>query len=306
MRLVTFGDCSPKHDDPCSIERGFFMNETQLRECCDDWSRSVTVDTERRCVRDVALTGIHSKNGYRYSESVLQNAIPLYNEKPVFLDHATDRTRPHERSTRDLVGTVENARFEEGRIRGDIRVLDTDSGRTFFELVEADSPGVGMSHVVIAERSQSGTEVIRIKNVLSVDAVINPATTTTFHEATSPCLKCDTTATLLDEKLAAMTAERDNLLHEIATLKSSFETLDREHEVQLLLHESALPAEAISETFLGQLQQADSSEQRHQLIQDRMTLISNQPARPAPIASHARRNVPAASNDDFVRAVRSR
>src|SRR5690606_29164537 len=78
--------------------------------------------------------------------------------------------------------------YESGRIRGDIRVLDTDSGRTFLALAESNAPGVGMSHVVLAERSQPDGTVDRIHDVVSVDAVVFPATTRTFresHEATA-------------------------------------------------------------------------------------------------------------------------
>ena len=65
------------------------------------------------------------------------------------------------------------------------QVLDTESGRTFLALIESDTPGVGMSHVVMAERSRDGETVERIHDVISVDAVVNPATTTTFHESIS-------------------------------------------------------------------------------------------------------------------------
>jgi hypothetical protein len=68
-------------------------------------------------------------------------------------------------------------------VRGDIRVLDTDSGRTFLALAESDTPGVGMSHVVLAERNADGTIVEKIRDVISVDAVVGPATTRTFRES---------------------------------------------------------------------------------------------------------------------------
>ncbi len=160
------------------------MQLTTLSERISDWHSALEVDSSARLVRNVALTGRDSRNGYRYSEVALRTALPLYDHKPVFLDHAADRSRPHDRSTRDLVGTVINPRFEAGRIRGDIRVLDTDSGRTFLALATSDAPGVGMSHVVLARRSADGATVESIEDVVSVDAVINPATTT-------PCgIKC--------------------------------------------------------------------------------------------------------------------
>ena len=127
--------------------------------------------------------GRDSKNGYRYSEQALRRAARLYDQKPVFLDHAEKPTEAAARSTRDLVGSIVNPRFEEGRLRGDVRVLDTDSGRTFLALAEGNTPGVGMSHVVLAQRSVDGAIVERIEDVISVDVVVRPATTSTFRES---------------------------------------------------------------------------------------------------------------------------
>ena len=145
-----------------------------LIEHVSDWHTGLKIDRTNRTVRNIALTGITSKNGYRYTEQALRAAASLYEDKPVFLDHAIDKARPQERSTRDLVGTIVNPRYETGRIRGDIRVLDTDSGRTFLALSESDAPGVGMSHVVLAQRTTPGGEVDRIHDVVSVDAVVFP------------------------------------------------------------------------------------------------------------------------------------
>src|SRR5437870_725900 len=107
----------------------------QFVEHIHDWrSGEVLCDAAGRVVRNVALTGTQSRNGYRYTEEALRNAVPLYENKPVFLDHAANLARPYERSTRDLVGTIVQPRFEAGRIRGDIQVLPTEAGNTFLAL----------------------------------------------------------------------------------------------------------------------------------------------------------------------------
>ncbi len=159
------------------------MTHDTLTEDLADWSTALSIDTPARLVLNVALTGPDSKNGYHYSEAALREAVPLYDQKPVFLDHAPDRLKPRDRSTRDLVGNIINPRFEDGRVRGDIRVLDTESGRTFLALANTNLPGVGMSHVVLAQRSTDGTTVETIRDVVCVDAVMNPATTITFRES---------------------------------------------------------------------------------------------------------------------------
>ncbi|WP_166830545.1 hypothetical protein [Thalassoroseus pseudoceratinae] len=159
----------------------------QLAEEIRDWrSDGLIVDRENRYVRNVALAGTVSKNGYRYTEQALQEATCLYRNKPVFLDHAPSASRATHRSTRDLVGSIVNPRFENGRVRGDIRVIDTEAGRTFLALAESDGPSVGMSHVVLAKRNANGTIVERLEQVVSVDAVVFPASTVTFRESHSP------------------------------------------------------------------------------------------------------------------------
>ncbi|MGC1272389.1 MAG: hypothetical protein WBC44_01685 [Planctomycetaceae bacterium] len=156
-----------------------------LTEHVADWRSAVVVERSTQSIRNVALAGTESKNGYRYRETALRTASSLYENTPVFLDHPTSVQRPRDRSARDLAGSVANVRFDGGRLRGDIRTLDTEAGRTLLALAEADGPGVGMSHVVLAERSPDGSTVERIVEVISVDAVVFPATTQSFRESVS-------------------------------------------------------------------------------------------------------------------------
>lgn len=167
------------------------MTQERLSIVVEDWAGGVQVDAAARLVRNVSLAGRESKNGYSYTEEALKQAVPMYEGKPVFLDHATDKSRPRERSTRDLAGAVTNPRYEGDRLRGDVKVLDTESGRTFLALAAANSPGVGMSHVVLAERSEDGKAVQKVHDVVSVDAVVSPATNSNFSESEDPMAKPD-------------------------------------------------------------------------------------------------------------------
>jgi len=154
-------------------------------EQIQDWrSGPIVVDREARLLRNVALTGATSKNGHRYTEAALREAAGLYAGKPVFVDHSPVH-RPQARSARDLAGTIVNPRYEAGRIRADIQTLDTEAGRTLMALAEAGSTAAGMSHVVVVQRSADGQLVERILDVVSVDAVMFPATTT-FREEVLP------------------------------------------------------------------------------------------------------------------------
>lgn len=148
-----------------------------------DWrSEAVAVDRSSGLVRNVALAGMESKNGHRYSESALRKAVSLYADKPVFLDHAANSSRPQDRSTRDLVGNIVNPRFANGRIRGEIKTLGTEAGQTFLSLAENAGSTVGMSHVVLVTRSSDGSVVEEIHEVVSVDVVAFPATTSSLQE----------------------------------------------------------------------------------------------------------------------------
>ena len=188
----------------------------QLAEEIRDWrSDGLIVDRENRYVRNVALAGTVSKNGYRYTEQALQEATNLYRNKPVFLDHAPTASRATHRSTRDLVGSIVNPRFENGRVRGDIRVIDTEAGRTFLALAESDGPSVGMSHVVLAKRNVNGTIVERLEQVVSVDAVVFPASTVAFRESHSPTDDDQTgeSLTLSDRIIEELSQIREQIAH---------------------------------------------------------------------------------------------
>ncbi|MCA8987531.1 MAG: hypothetical protein KDA78_07815 [Planctomycetaceae bacterium] len=132
----------------------------RIEERVSQWAAGgVRVDVEGMRVCDVVLVGRESRNGYVYTEEALRNAVGLYEGRPVFLDHAPRGQRPLERSARDLVGTIREVKYEEGRIRGSIDVVDTESGRTFLAMANAGASHVGMSHVVLACRSRDGSKV---------------------------------------------------------------------------------------------------------------------------------------------------
>lgn len=158
------------------------MTIEALIEHVENWrGENYAIDVQTHIVRDVILSGGTSRNGYHYRAEVLADAVSLYDRKPVFLDHAENSLQTHERSTRDLAGMVLEARFDGERIRGDLQILETDAGRTLLGLIAGDHPSVGMSHVVLAARSLDGSVVERIHEVISVDAVVFPATTAGFR-----------------------------------------------------------------------------------------------------------------------------
>lgn len=287
------------------------MQPDTLTEDLADWCSQLAIDSPSRLVRNVALTGPDSKNGYRYADSALREAAPLYNHKPVFLDHAADRMKPRDRSTRDLVGNIVNPRYEDGRIRGDIQVLDTDSGRTFLALANTNLQGVGMSHVVLAQRSTDGTIVEAIRDVVCVDAVINPATTRTFRESViNPDITDEACEVTQSGAAASDSSSRQSqssamLLEQISQLEARATKAERQLEIQKLLQEAQLPAQALSSLFLGQLEQAPTTEARLDLIRDRQTLCEHQVSRTAQ-SWNRRTEMADVSSADLVAAIKFR
>ena len=143
------------------------------------------VDRENRLVENVCLLSPSSKNGYEYSEAARNQAVPLYKNRPVYLDHAEN---PAKRSIRELAGRVVNSRMQEGKPYGDIKVARGGAGDTFLSLAEdqAEDSGwcdIGMSHVIKGRKSKNGKIVESIEQVLSVDLVAGPATTTNMRES---------------------------------------------------------------------------------------------------------------------------
>ncbi len=281
----------------------------RLQEHIADWqSASGGVDRELMQVLDVALAGSQSRNGYEYTEEALRNALPLYENRPVFLDHAENASRPHERSTRDLVGSIMNVRFEAGRIRGDIQVLETDSGRTFLALAEKKTAFVGMSHVVLARRNAEKTKVEKIEEVISVDAVVYPATTSTFQEQTAERNASEKVESLLESelrevkgKLASMRSRYDKLMKKYL---SSKKRAKKESHVEQLIQEARLPKRAMTKEFRELLMEAKTEGTRRRLLQERRQLCSELQRSAPSSTSRGERGIDLI-DQAFIRAIKS-
>jgi hypothetical protein len=274
-------------------------NLLQITEHIADWRADLHVDRSQRLVRNVALTGTESVNGYRYSEAALRDAIPLYESKPVFLDHARNLAKPFDRSTRDLVGTVVNPRFADGRMRGDIQTLDTEAGRTFVALAESKSPAVGMSHVVLARRNAEQTIVEKIEQVVSIDAVIFPATAATFREQAED----DPELTRLQEQVAALSEERDALRRRVEEYDLHHSLQDRRRRAERLIEESQLPAFAVTDLWFEQLLAVDDEAAQRALIEDRKSLLGRLRVH-TPDSEERRSPSPGANDNAFIAAIR--
>ncbi len=275
------------------------MNLIAITEQIADWrTEAFHVQLEERVVSNVLFSGGTSKNGHRYSETALREAAALYDRKPVFLDHAANLAKPYDRSMRDLAGWIVEARHVDGRIQGEIQVLETEAGRTLLALMTSETPAVGMSHVILARKSADGTLVEKIHDVISVDAVVFPATTTGFRERFDCELASDEEGvreeygrqlTEVRGELEQVIVERDELRNRCDRLAA--EALQREIDRQLAA--AGLPDYAITQSLRDQLQTAGNVETRSRLIAEHRQFVLRcrqrapcSRARPSPGESH--------------------
>ncbi|MCB9950903.1 MAG: hypothetical protein H6824_07965 [Planctomycetaceae bacterium] len=289
------------------------MPTAQLTERIADWNRQLQVQSEERLVKNVALTGNMSRNGYAYDDQAHFRSRSLYNGKPVFLDHAHNGQRPQLRSTRDLVGSIINPRIEEGRVRGDIR-----GGRyrlwTHFPLalVEANTPGVGMSHVVLAERTNDGKRVkphqrrpLRRRrresrhdqHVSGVDIDSRTGRYTTRFDVPHRTARCQSS-----RRATRRTANRTRSASNGSRCPPRLAAKKRHRTARAGV---GTPAEAVDASFRTQLEQAASTSAAKQLVRERQQLVRRLGSLATPHSAPRTNTVP---NDaaNFISAIKHR
>ena len=141
------------------------------------------VDRERSIVPDVKALGLVSRNLRIYTPAAARKAKPLYQNLPVFLNHATTE----ERDVGDRFGTLKNVRFVEHE--GLVGDLHFNPKHPLAEAVcwaaENDPSLYGLSHKAYGHGRQEGDRYVveEIVSVRSVDLVADPATTRGLFES---------------------------------------------------------------------------------------------------------------------------
>lgn len=154
-------------------------------EMLSEWavSEKPSVDRETSVIRGVRILGLSSKNNREYAEEAVKKAVPLYEGRHVNVDHGDIAAR----SYRDRIGALENVRFADAGLRGDLKVNPKHPlAEQLFWDAENLPNAVGMSHVVegvTARKEGGGVHVEEIVAVASVDLVANPATTQSLFES---------------------------------------------------------------------------------------------------------------------------
>ncbi len=132
-----------------------------LQEFVDSRQQRLRVDREAGVIRGVKLLGLASRNGRRYREEALVNAVSLYEGAKVNINHP----KGHPLSPRDYqdrLGVVRGVEFRAGEgLFGDLHFNPKHalSEQLVWDAEHAPQ-NVGMSHNVLARTTRSGNETV--------------------------------------------------------------------------------------------------------------------------------------------------
>jgi len=254
----------------------------ELKSQFDGAFSEISVDAEKRIIKNVALVGQISKNGRRYTIEALKGGISKYEGVKIFTDHPNEAEEKQGwRSTKDIAGRVENVRFDGSKVRGDLNLLDTEGGRLTYEIATKMPDIAGMSHNAFGKyHREDGVDVVEsIDRVVSVDIVTEPATNNgmfenldkgvsqmDYSQVTMVGLKearKDLVDTLMNEgkelrndEVQEIIKENEDLKKEKGELQNRIDEMEvkealavKEATIDKMLEESELPEEAKTEVF---------------------------------------------------------
>ena len=264
--------------------------------------REATVDRDSNIIRNICLLSPVSKNNRIYTPQGIANSVRLFEGAKAFANHPRRSERGEVRDVRDLIGKYLNIRAEDGKLRGDLEVLESHKSWVF-PLAEQAPELVGLSINAQGKVFRRGEQEVveSITLVRSVDLVSEPAATLNLFESISRQKQSSSTAELesltlkeLKEKRAELVEEirRDDrrvierLQQENRQMKERLTQLDaRDWQLtkselrESLLSSSQLPRGAITETFkallinVGGETKEEVTEAMQRLIADRESVV---------------------------------
>jgi hypothetical protein len=282
-----------------------------LQEFVDSGSHRLRVDREEGVIRGVKLLGLSSRNGRRYRETALIEAIGLYEGAKVNINHP----KGHPLSPRDYqdrLGVVRGVQFRTGEgLFGDLHFNPRHilSEQLVWDAEHAPQ-NVGMSHNVLARTKQQGNDtfVEAITKVQSIDLVADPATTSGLYEqaegdgslgTAQSATDAPSSAVIESITLEQLRRERPELISEIEQVYDSQldqvrrrmdemlakeEASRRREQVLQLLQEFDLPLPSardgaarriVSDEFLRSLMQAPTETEVRSLVEARAALVQS-------------------------------
>jgi hypothetical protein len=240
------------------------MTET-LQEFFDSRGVRLRVDRQAGVIRGVKILGTESRNGRSYPPETLQQAVPLYEDAKVNVNHPKgDPNGP--RDYQDRIGVIRGALVRPGE--GLFADFHFNPKHVLAEQLLWDAEhapeNVGFSHNVEARTARRADRLVveAITRVQSVDLVADPATTRGLFESQAAEL------TRLEAEVERLTAQE--------ALRQKQQTVCR------LLREFHLPepeatdpqARAVtSRQFVESLLAAPSEQAMRELVEDRAALV---------------------------------
>jgi hypothetical protein len=290
---------------PTFFHKGIDMSE-MLQEFVDSGSHKLRVDRAAGVIRGVKLLGLRSRNGRRYREGALTEAVSLYEGAKVNVNHP----KGHPLSPRDYqdrLGVISGVRFQAGDgLFGDLHFNPKHAlSEQLMWDAEHASHNVGLSHNVLARTAREGDETVveAITKVQSIDLVADPATTRgLFEHAGAEAIETDggrTNAAVTWDRLTIeqLRLHRPDLLQELERAQAvqleevqgkldqiaarDAATKRRERIVELLQeHDLPLPCsrhdvarQIVSEHFVQSLMNASDDVALRRLIEERAALV---------------------------------
>ncbi|MDR0328524.1 MAG: hypothetical protein LBI05_09545 [Planctomycetaceae bacterium] len=180
-------------------------NTENLRETVCTAGSAVRIDRDAGVIFGVKIIGCESRNGRHYPNDTLRNAIPLYENSKVNLDHPDGDPRKS-RSYQARFGMIRNVQLRENDgLFADFWFNPKHSlAEQLLWDAEHAPENVGFSHNVeaVVKRQQSTALVEKIVAVRSVDLVADPAATQgLFESVATPAITLEQVERLIEERL---------------------------------------------------------------------------------------------------------
>ncbi len=193
---------------------------------------SQKIDEANGIIRDVKVLGIESKNGYTYPLAAQRKAVSLFEGAEVNIDHSPREAALKSRVMIEGWGVIRNPRVKDDGTYGDLHYLKThqETERNLERIRKGFRVGLSPVSEVILKSPRGGKPYVEeIVNVVSVDFVRRPATTTNLFESErQPML------VKAKDLAAKATKEHVRLLLESAADTIEFEsTGDEQNDVRL-------------------------------------------------------------------------
>ena len=232
----------------------------------------------------------------------MRKAVPMFEGVQAFVDHpSSEEEKTGRRSVRNLAGKYTNARFTDGKVRGDAHLLPNENGKLYMDIAENMPDIAGNSQNATGLwRKENGVQVVeQLTKVFSVDLVASPATTRGMFESHNTQGDNDmewnelTGALLLAHRpdiheviLGEGQKTRDDEVNKLTETNKSLKLKIDEYEVKEaavakavkideLIESEKLHKDAVTDTFKESLVAAKDDETVKKLITDRKEIYES-------------------------------